>query len=140
MLIYDGRNMKILVRTLDNVTVLDLEGNFALDGNPQFRKCAAAEIERGARKLIVDLAKVPYMDSSGLGELISCYTSLRKVNGRMKLTNVHSRLRHLLVITKLITVFELFDTEAAAVASFATDPGLETQDDLKTSSAPVGGA
>lgn len=110
--------MNIIERTLNDVTVLDLDGNLALEGNAQFRKRVTATIEAGSRKLILNLAGVPYMDSSGLGELISCYTALQGVSGHLKLLNLSKRLHNLLVITKLVTVFETFDTEPAAVASF----------------------
>ena len=113
--------MDIIERTLNDVTVLDLEGNLALEGNKQFRQRVAATIEAGARKLIVNMARVPYMDSSGLGELISCYTTLQRMSGRIKLLHLSDRLQHLLVITKLTGLFETFDSEPAAVASFARD-------------------
>jgi anti-sigma B factor antagonist len=111
--------MNIIERTLNDVTVLDLEGNLALEGNKQFRQHAAATIDAGARKLIVNMMGVPYMDSSGLGELISCYTTLKRVSGHIKLLHLSDRLQNLLVITKLTTVFETFDSEPAAVASFS---------------------
>ncbi len=111
--------MNIIERRLNDVTVLELDGNLALEGNVQFRKRVAAAIDAGARKLIVNMARVPYMDSSGLGELISCYTTLQRVSGRVKLLHLSDRLQHLLVITKLTTVFETFDSEPAAVASFS---------------------
>ncbi len=110
--------MKIIERTLNDITVLELDGELALDHNAQFRKKAHAALDAGTRKLIVNLAKVDYMDSSGLGELISCYTTLKKLGGRLTLLQLNHRLQHLLTITKLHTVFELYDTEAAAVASF----------------------
>ena len=113
--------MNIIERTLNDVTVLDLEGNLALEGNAQFRKRVTAIIEAGARKLIVNMARVKYMDSSGLGELISCYTSLQRMSGRIKLLHLSDRLQHLLVITKLTGVFETFDSEPAAISSFAGD-------------------
>ena len=113
--------MNIIERTLNDVTVLDLEGNLALEGNKQFRKQVADIIDAGARKLIVNMARVKYMDSSGLGELISCYTTLQLVNGRIKLLHLSDRLKYLLALTKLNSVFETFDSEPAAVASFARD-------------------
>jgi anti-sigma B factor antagonist len=111
--------MKIIERTLNDITVLDLDGNLALEGNAQFRKQVNATIDAGARKLIVNFARVPYMDSSGLGEIISCYTTLQRVSGRLKLLHLSNRLLHLLAITKLITIFETFDSETAAVSSFS---------------------
>lgn len=118
--------MKITERTLNDITVLELDGELALDHNAQFRKKANAAFDAGARKLIVNLAKVEYMDSSGLGELISCYTTLKKLGGRLTLLQLNHRLQHLLTITKLHTVFETFETEAAAVASFTTLAESET--------------
>ncbi len=110
--------MNIIERTINDIKVLDLDGNLSLEGNAQFRKQVNATIDAGARKLIVNFARVPYMDSSGLGELISCYRSLQEVSGHLKLLNLSNRLLHLLVITNLITFFETFDSEPAAVSSF----------------------
>ena len=110
--------MNIQERTLSDVTVLDLNGKFVLGEDTQFKQRVAANIERGGRKLIVNLSGVHYMDSSGLGELISGYISMKRVNGHMKLIHLTDRLKGLLVITKLITVFETFDSESAAISSF----------------------
>ena len=113
--------MNIQERTLGDITLLDLEGNFVLGVENPFKLSVAAHIDAGGRKLIVNLAKVSYMDSTGLGELVSCYTQMKRVSGQMKLLNPNNRLHQLLVITKLITVFETFDSEAAAIFSFAPD-------------------
>src|SRR5437868_6145970 len=110
--------MNIIKRTLRDVTVLDLEGSLALGENAKFRQHVAASINAGARKLIVNLARVEYMDSCGLGELISGYTAMQRVSGHFKLLNLSNRLQRLLVITKLTSLFETFDSELAAVASF----------------------
>ena len=120
--------MNIIERALNDVIVLDLEGNLALESNAQFRKHVTDIIEAGARKLIVNMARVKYMDSSGLGELISCYTTLQQVSGRIKLLHLSDRLQYLLAITKLNSVFETFDSEPAAVASFAR--GLKERSQL----------
>jgi anti-anti-sigma factor len=111
--------MNIIERTINDVTVLDLEGNLALNENARFRKYISGAIDAGAHKLIVNLSRVKYMDSRGLGELISCYTALRRVNGRVKLLHLSDRLQYLLAITKLDSVFETFDSETAAVSGFA---------------------
>lgn len=111
--------MNIIERTINDVTVLDLEGNLALNENARFRKYVADAIDAGSRKLIINLARVKYMDSSGLSELISCYTALQRLNGRVKLLHLNNRLQYLLAITKLDSVFESFDSEPAAVSSFA---------------------
>ena len=113
--------MNIIERTLNDVTVLDLDGNLALDDNARFRKYVSGAIDAGVRKLIVNLERVKYMDSSGLGELISCYTTMQRMSGRIKLLHLSDRLQHLLVITRLTGVLETFDSEPAAVASFACD-------------------
>jgi anti-sigma B factor antagonist len=110
--------MNITERTLNDIVVLDLDGNLVIGGNKEFRRRVLRVVNSDARKLIVNLARVEYMDSSGLGELISGYTAMQQVSGHFKLLHLSHRLRHLLVITKLITVFETFDSESAAVASF----------------------
>ena len=111
--------MNIIERTLNDITVLDLDGNLALEGNAQFRECVTATIDAGTRKLIVNMAKVPYMDSSGLGEIISCYVTLQRVSGRLKLLHLNDRLQNLLALTKVTSLFETFDSEPAAVGSFS---------------------
>lgn len=110
--------MNIRERMFDDVTVLDLDGNLWREENAQFKKRVHATIDSGARKMIINLAGVEHMDSSGLGELIHCYTSMRGVSGHVKLLRPNHRLKNLLVITKLITVFETFDSEPRALASF----------------------
>jgi anti-sigma B factor antagonist len=112
--------MKIIERTLNDILVLDLDGNLALEANAEFRKQVNVAIDAGARKLIVNFARVPYMDSSGLGELIACYITLRQVDGHLKLIHLSDRLQTLMAITKLGAIFETFDSEPAAVSSFDT--------------------
>lgn len=112
--------MNISERILSGVTVVDLNGNLTREENTQFKEGVAAIINAGARKMIVNLAGVEHMDSSGLSELISCYTTMRGLSGDVKLLRPNHRLKNLLVITKLITVFETFDSEPAAVSSFIT--------------------
>ena len=111
--------MSIIERMINDVTVLDLEGNLALDENARFRKYFTGVIEAGVRKLIINLANVKYIDSCGLGELISCYAMLHQVDGHVKLLHLNNRLQHLLTITNLDSLFETFDSEPAAVSSFA---------------------
>jgi anti-sigma B factor antagonist len=111
--------MNIIERTINDVTVLDLEGNLALDENARFRKYVTDVVEAGVRKLIVNLANVKYIDSCRLGELISCFAMLHQVDGHVKLLHFNNRLQHLLAITKLDSLFETFDSEPAAVSSFA---------------------
>ena len=105
----------------DHAAVIHCSGEIkAGDDAHHFRAVIAGWLRQ--RSLVtVDLSKVKYMDSSGLGELISCYTAIQRMSGRVKLLSPNHRLQNLLVITKLITVFEIFDTESAAIASFAPD-------------------
>ena len=110
--------MNIIERTLDDITVLELDGHLALEANAELRKSVTAIIDAGTRKLVINMARVEYMDSCGLGVLITCYTRLQKVSGRLTLLHLNQRLQHILDITRLYTVFETFDSESAAVASF----------------------
>ena len=116
--------MKIQERKLNDITVLDLDGAFALGSNADFKHHIEGTITGGSRRLLINLANVSYMDSSGLGELISGYTRMQRVSGQMKLLNLNKRLNQLLVITKLITVFETFDSESEAISSFTADAKL----------------
>jgi len=113
--------MNINERKLDDVTVLDIDGRFVLGADRQFGHLVDDHIEAGGRKLIVNLEKVGYMDSSGLGELIAGHLAMEQVNGRIKLLHLNGRLSNLLITTKLITVFETFDSESAAISSFTPD-------------------
>jgi anti-sigma B factor antagonist len=113
--------MNISERKLDDITVLDLTGNLAREENAEFRKQVTTIINAGARKLLLNLAGVSHMDSSGLGELISCYNAMLQLGGNVKLLSPNHRLQNLLVITKLNTLFEVFNTETAAIDSFAPD-------------------
>ena len=115
--------MKISERKQNDVTLLDLDGNFTAGDDRQFGRLVEADIESGGRKLIVNLAKVGYMDSSGLGQLISGYMAMKKAGGHFKLLHLKDRLRELLVMTKVITVFETFDSESAAISSFPSALG-----------------
>ena len=110
--------MNIQERNLNDITVLDLDGTFALGGHAEFRRHIETAIESGNRRLIINLEKVSYIDSSGIGELVSGYTQMQRVSGKMKLLNLSKRVNQLLVITKLVTVFETFDSESEAISSF----------------------
>lgn len=113
--------MNISERNLNDITVLDLDGKFILGADRQFGHLVDANIEAGGRKLIINLAKVGYMDSSGLGELIAGYLAMQRTNGHIKLLHLNERLIELLITTKLITVFETFDSESAAISSFTPE-------------------
>ena len=100
---------------------MDLDGKFVLGGEGEFKRLVDTHIKSGGRKIVVNLARLNYMDSSGLGELISCYISMNAASGKIKLLHLNNRVSDLLVTTKLITVFETFDSESAAVSSFGVE-------------------
>jgi anti-sigma B factor antagonist len=112
--------MIINERRLNDITVMDLDGKFVLGGEAEFKKYVSAKIKAGDRKLIVNLARVNYMDSSGLGELVAGYIAMQRVSGHIKLLHINNRVNNLLVVTKLLTVFETFDSESAAISSFTS--------------------
>jgi anti-sigma B factor antagonist len=112
--------MKIAERTLGAVTVIDVDGPITLgDGDTdRLADKVRSLLQQGRKQLIANLAKVSYMDSAGLGELVQAYTTVSRQGGSLKLVGVTKRLNDLLVITKLATVFDSYDSEAAAAASF----------------------
>jgi anti-sigma B factor antagonist len=112
--------MTVSERTVGGITVLDLNGQLVLGASAEgLRDKVRSLLQQGQRQFIVNLAGVPYMDSSGLGELVQSYATVTRQGGALKLLHLTSRLRDLLVITKLATVFDCYDSEDAALASFA---------------------
>jgi anti-sigma B factor antagonist len=111
--------MQIVERAVGDVTVLDLKGRLIVgDGDDVFRDTLARLIELGRRKILLNMEEVSYIDSGGLGAMISKYISLCRRDGDLKLCNLRQRPSRVLTITKLLTVFESFDSEAAALESF----------------------
>ena len=111
--------MKIQERTVEDVTILDMEGKLLIgEGDEQLREKVNGLVEGGKTKILLNLGEVPYMDSAGLGEVVRCYTTVSRKSGTLKLLNLTKRLEDLLSITKLLTVFETYDSEAEAVKSF----------------------
>ena len=112
--------MTVSERGVGNVTILDVSGNVTLnDGAEQMRDKVRSVLQQGQKYLLMNLSKVSYMDSAGLGELVQAYSTVAKQGGRLKLVSPTKRLRDLLVITKLATVFDSFDDEPTAIASFS---------------------
>jgi anti-sigma B factor antagonist len=112
--------MKITERIVDTITLLDLGGRLTIGEGAQLLKDKNESLVfQGRNRVIVNLAAVPYIDSGGLGQLVACYTTLAKAGGRLTLVNVGTRNHDLLSITKLLSVFETFDTEQEAIASYA---------------------
>ena len=111
--------MKIKERSVGGVTVLDLDGKIVLgEGDEVLRNKVREVIAAGHRKVLLNLARVPYVDSAGLGELVRCHTRVVRTDGQIKLLNLTSRMQDLLQITKLVTVFETFESEDLAISSF----------------------
>ena len=111
--------MIISERSVDSVVVLDVTGGLKLgDGVGELRGRVHGLLQEGHKRLLLNVAAVPSVDSSGLGELTQVYVAAARQGGSLKLVKAPKRLRDLLVITKLVSVFEIFDDEVAAVASF----------------------
>ena len=113
--------MSATINTRQNgdVCILDVAGKITLgDGSVVIRDAVKKLVGDGTKKIVLNLGDVTYIDSSGIGELVSAFTSVSNTGGTMKLLNLTKRVKDLLQITKLYTVFEAFDDEASAVASF----------------------
>jgi anti-sigma B factor antagonist len=111
--------MRIDERTVDGVTILDLHGKMLIgEGDELLREKINQLVENGTEKILLNLAEVPYVDSAGLGEIVRCYTTVSRKNGKLKLLHLTKRIHDLLSITKLLTVFETFESEEEAVRSF----------------------
>jgi anti-sigma B factor antagonist len=111
--------LTIASREVDGVTVLDLGGRITLgEGSVQLRDAVRGLIGKGSKNILLNLGKVDYIDSSGLGELVSAFTSAKNQHAEVKLLNLTKRVHDLLQLTKLCTVFDIKDDEASAIASF----------------------
>jgi anti-sigma B factor antagonist len=112
--------MKIDERSVEGVTILDLVGQIKLtQGDEMLKDKIHSVVHQGNTKILVNLAGVDYVDSAGLGELVGAYTTVAKAGGKMKLLHVTKKMRDLLSITKLLTVFDTYDSEQEAIASFS---------------------
>jgi anti-sigma B factor antagonist len=111
--------VKLTTRQVGDVTVVDAAGRITLgDGASTFRDTIRDLADGGHKKLLLNLAEVSYIDSSGIGEMVSGFTTITNKGGQVKLLNLTKRVKDLLQITKLYTVFEVFEDETAAVRSF----------------------
>ena len=112
--------MQIDQRSVGDVIVLDLKGKITLgEGDELLKDKVNSLVNQGHKKIVLNLAEVPYIDSAGLGEIVRTYTTVSRQGGSLKLLNLTKRITDLLAITKLLTVFETFDTESEAVKSFS---------------------
>ena len=111
--------MQIVERSAGNVTILDLSGQITFtEGDQQFKDKVNSLVHQGRNSILVNLANVTHMDSAGLGELVGAYTTVSKAGGSMKLLNLTKRLHDLLAITKLLTIFDTFESEQDALKQF----------------------
>jgi anti-sigma B factor antagonist len=115
-------NLSITQRRSDSVVILDLQGKIRLgEGNLELHQTLRRLVEEGEKKILVNLSDVSNIDSSGLGELIAGYATLQKNGGDLKLLNLTERVSEIMMITKLLTVFDAFDDEAQAIRSFDSE-------------------
>ena len=112
-------SMKASNRQVNGITIVDLSGRITLgEGSVVLRDTIRDLVSKGNTKILLNLGDVTYIDSSGIGELVSAFTTVRNQSGELKLLNLTKKVHDLLQITKLYTVFDIKDDEAAAVQSF----------------------
>ncbi len=112
--------MEIQERTLQDVVVLDLTGKLTIgEGDELLNERIRNLLQQGHRNLLLNLEGVPHVDSAGLGEIVRTYTTVSRQGGKLKLVNLTKRITDLLAITKLLTVFETYESEDEAVKSFS---------------------
>jgi len=111
--------MKLSSRVDGDVTILDVEGKILLgDGDVEIKQAVDDLLGQGRKKFLLNIAKVPYIDSAGLGQIIRCFTTIRKEGGTFKLLSPNPRIIDLLTVTKLVNVFDWYNEEAGALSSF----------------------
>lgn len=124
--------LDIRQREMEGILILDLNGRIVAGPDAaDFRRMVTSLIERGTKNMILNLKEVDYIDSTGLGSLVIVHSSLAKAGGAMKLLNIPKRSAELLVLTKLSTVFEIFNEEQAAINSFFPDREVRKFDILE---------
>ncbi|MGB7924185.1 MAG: STAS domain-containing protein [Pyrinomonadaceae bacterium] len=112
-------NLNIKERQVADVTVLDMEGKMRIgESGVVFHNTIHHLLKDGQRKILLNLAGITYIDSSGLGELIASYTTLKEMGGQVKLLHLTQRVRELMTLTKLLTVFDVYESESEALNSF----------------------
>jgi anti-sigma B factor antagonist len=112
--------MQLEQRIAGNVAIITVTGDITLNkgGDVLLKDKVQSLIQQGSKNIVIDLGGVSYVDSAGLGELVHAYATTKNKGGSLKLLNVTKKLRDLLVVTKLLTVFDTYDTESAALSSF----------------------
>ena len=111
--------LNIRERQAGDVTILDMEGKITIgEGSVAVRSAVRRLIEEGKKKILLNLSGVGYVDSSGIGELVSSFTTINREGGQLKLLNLTQKIQDLLAITKLLTVFDVYEDESSALNSF----------------------
>ncbi|MDQ1638188.1 MAG: anti-sigma factor antagonist [Pyrinomonadaceae bacterium] len=111
--------LEVTERQAGDVTILDMSGSVRMgEGSIELRNAIRGLVEGGKKKILLNLRSVKNIDSSGIGELIANYTTVSRDGGQLKLLNLTEKIQNLLVITKLLTVFDAYDNEAEALNSF----------------------
>ncbi|MBA3442021.1 MAG: STAS domain-containing protein [Pyrinomonadaceae bacterium] len=111
--------LNIKERQAGDVTVLDLDGKITIgEGSVALRSAVRRLVEENKKKILLNLAGVGYVDSSGIGELVSSFSSVSREGGQLKLLNLTQKIQDLLAITKLLTVFDVYEDESSAVSAF----------------------
>jgi anti-sigma B factor antagonist len=111
--------LNIRERQAGDVTILDMDGKITIgEGSVAVRSAIRRLLEEGKKKILLNVAGVGYVDSSGIGELVSSYTTINREGGQLKLLNLTQKIQDLLAITKLLTVFDVYEDEASALNSF----------------------
>jgi anti-sigma B factor antagonist len=117
-------SMKATLRQVDSIIVIDMSGRITLgEGCTQLRELVREQLGKGKKELLLNLADITYIDSSGIGELVSAFTTVSNQGGQLKLLNLTKKVHDLLQITKLYTVFDVHDDEAKALGTFAKAAG-----------------
>ena len=112
-------SVKLTTRQVGDVTVMDVAGRITLgEGSATLRDAMRDMVSKGQKKILLNLGEVSYIDSSGIGELVSGFTTVTNSGGALKLLNLNKRVKDLLQITKLYTVFDVHEDEAGAIRSF----------------------
>ena len=121
-------SLSITQRRVDDVLVLDIDGKITIGAtNRQLQDALRRLVAEGERNVVLDLTRTTYVDSSGLGELVAGYSTLKRNEGRLALVNVPERVMDLMTITKLYTVFDIYENETQAVESFKNAPAAPAQ-------------
>ncbi len=111
--------LNISERQAGDITILDMNGKVTIgEGSVALRTTIRRLLGEGKKKILLNLGNVGYVDSSGIGELVSSFTAVNKEDGKLKLLNLTQKIQDLLAITKLLTVFDVFDSEGDALSSF----------------------